>query len=84
MSKRIIFIILLVLIPLNLLIAQDFVTEIDGAGNKVLVEYIGYDYDVVIPNDITVLVLELLLIIPFRKVLSIPDSVIKIGRLGVL
>ncbi len=41
MSKRIIFIILLVLIPLNLLIAQDFVTEIDGAGNKVLVEYIG-------------------------------------------
>jgi hypothetical protein len=51
MSKRIIFIILLVLIPLNLLIAQDFV-KIDGAGNKVLVEYIGYDYDVVIPNDI--------------------------------
>lgn len=35
--------------------ASDFISDIDSQGNKVLVEYIGYDYDVVIPNDITVI-----------------------------
>jgi deoxycytidine triphosphate deaminase len=55
--------------------ASDFISDIDSQGNKVLVEYIGYDYDVVIPNDITIIGEWAFYDCYFIESIAIPDSV---------
>src|SRR5690554_1156247 len=55
MSKRITLILLLILMPLSLLLASDFIIETDGRGDTLLVAYYGYDRHVVIPDGVTVI-----------------------------
>ena len=70
MSKRSILVILLILMPLSLLLASDFIIESDGWGNTLLVEYFGYDRHVEIPDGVNIIGSGLLTALTFYRVFT--------------